>query len=324
VTAREFGKLRHGIAALPWEVLIAPGRAIKVSTSASRCRLYHTGAIAETVELGIADRLARHGRGAAAAAQPALKDGDAQQPATVLLRGSEDRFVVSIDSSGERLHRRGWRQENAAAPLRETLAAGLLALCDWEPSLALLDPMCGAGTIPIEAATQALGIAPGIDRSFAFEEWPLHAGAHQAAWQKMRDEAQDAARKGAHHAPHAPILGADRSAQAVDSARRNAERAGLAGELSIERRELTDARPTAERGLVLLNPPYGKRIGNSRTIGLLYREIGFVLRQHFRGWRAGVLVADRRLAESIRLPVAAALPLTNGGLRVTLLRFEIG
>ena len=320
VTAREFGKLRHGIASLPWEALIVPKRAIKVSTSASRCRLYHTGAIAENVEAGIADRLARHGRGAAAAGQAAIKDGELRQPQTVLLRGSEDRFVVSIDSSGERLHRRGWRQENAAAPLRETLAAGLLALCDWEPSLALLDPMCGAGTIPIEAATQALGIAPGIDRSFAFEDWPLHAGAHEAAWQKMRDEAQDAARRGAHHAP---ITGADRSAEAVDSARRNAERAGLAGELTIERRELTDARPTAERGLVLLNPPYGKRIGNPRTLGLLYREIGFVLRAHFRGWRAGVLVADRRLAESIRLPVAAALPLTNGGLRVTLLRFEI-
>ena len=320
VSAREFGKLRHGIAALPWEGLIAPGRAIKVSTSASRCRLYHTGAIGETVELGIGDRLARHGRGAATTAS-----GDASQVQAVLLRGIEDRFVVSIDSSGERLHRRGWRQENAAAPLRETLAAGLLALCDWEPSLALLDPMCGAGTIPIEAAAQALAIAPGLDRAFAFEEWPLHAGAHEAAWQRMRDEAQAAAaaRRGVPHAPHAPIVGADRSAEAVESARRNAERAGLAGEVSIERRELTDARATAERGLVLLNPPYGKRVGNPRTLGLLYREIGFVLRAHFRGWRAGVLVADRRLAESIRLPIAAALPLSNGGLRVTLLRFEI-
>ena len=229
VTAREFGKLRHGIAALPWEALIAPGRAIKVSTSASRCRLYHTGAIAETVELGIADRLARHGRGGATPAARRAATARRRSAQTVLLRGSEDRFVVSIDSSGERLHRRGWRQENAAAPLRETLAAGLLALCDWEPSLALLDPMCGAGTIPIEAAAQALGIAPGIDRSFAFEEWPLHAGAHQAAWQEMRDEAQDAARRGAHHAP---IAGADRSTEAVESARRNAERAGLASELT--------------------------------------------------------------------------------------------
>jgi putative N6-adenine-specific DNA methylase len=325
VTAREFGKLRHGIGALPWEALIAPGTALKISTSTSRCRLYHTGAIAETVELGIADRLARRAGKTAmatttATAPPAA--GEEPRTQTVLLRGLEDRFVVSVDSSGERLHRRGWRQENAAAPLRETLAAGLLALCDWEPSLALYDPMCGAGTIPIEACAQALGIAPGLERRFAFEDWPLHAGAHQAAWESLREQAL-AASAARRRQPHAPIVGADRSAEAVDSARRNAERAGLADELRIERRELVDARPIAERGLVLVNPPYGRRLGNRRTLGLLYLEIGFVLRTHFRGWRAGVLVADRQLADAIRLPVAAAFPLSNGGLRVTLLRFEL-
>jgi putative N6-adenine-specific DNA methylase len=248
--------------------------------------------------------------------------GEEPRTQTVLLRGLEDRFIVSVDSSGERLHRRGWRQENAAAPLRETLAAGLLALCEWEPSMALYDPMCGAGTIPIEACAQALGIAPGLERHFAFEDWPLHAGAHRAAWESLREQALAASAQ-RRRQPHAPIVGADRSAEAVDSARRNAERAGLADELRLERRELVDARPVADRGLVLVNPPYGRRLGNRRTLGLLYREIGFVLRSHFRGWRAGVLVADRQLADAIRLPVAAAFPLSNGGLRVTLLRFEI-
>src|SRR4029077_12632433 len=108
-----------------WEALIVPGRAIKVSTSASRCRLYHTGAIAETVELGIADRLARHGRAGAAA----MNDGETPQTQTVMLRGSEDRFVVSIDSSGERLHRRGWGQENGGAPPAAARGAGRVAAC---------------------------------------------------------------------------------------------------------------------------------------------------------------------------------------------------
>ena len=321
VRAREFGKLRHAIAALPWELLIAPGAAIKVSASTSRCRLYHTGAIAETVELGISDRLGQAPRAApdAPAALP---------PQTVMLRGLEDRFTVSVDSSGERLHRRGWRQESAAAPLRETLAAGLLALCDWDPSQPLVDPMCGAGTIPIEAGVQALGIAPGIDRRFAFEDWPLHQGALRAAWDEMKERAratseeqQRAAR--AEGAPAPMIQGSDRSAPAVDSARRNAERAGVGAVVRIERAELVDARPIAERGLVLINPPYGRRLGDRRTLGRLYREIGFVLRAHFSGWRAGVLVADRNLADAIRIPPVAEFPLSNGGLRVTLLRFEI-
>jgi putative N6-adenine-specific DNA methylase len=333
-TARDFGRLRHGLAALPWERFIPAGAKVDVSASTSRCRLYHTGAIAETVELAIADRLAKRGRAAATAPRGAGgapdAGGEAAAP-SVLVRGVEDRFVVSVDSSGELLHRRGWRQENAAAPLRETLAAGLLALCDWAPSTALFDPMCGAGTIPLEAAAQALGIAPGLQRGFAFERWPLHEEeSRRDAWARMRDEARASAQRAATAAaapiavPVAvPIVGADRSAEAIAGARRNAERAGLAGAVRLERAELTDARPPAERGLVLVNPPYGRRIGNPRALGLLYREIGFVLRSRFRGWRAGILVADRRLGDTLRLPVAASFPLNNGGLRVTLLRCEL-
>src|SRR5580698_5210532 len=157
VEAREFGKLRRRAAGLGWAAFIAPGAAFELRASASRSRLYHTGAIVETAALAIGDAV----KGAHVAAD------DESAEVSILVRGAEDRFTFSVDASGERLHRRGARVEVGVAPLRETLAAGLLALAGWDPSTPLVDPMCGAGTIVIEAALQAVDKAPGIERAFA-------------------------------------------------------------------------------------------------------------------------------------------------------------
>jgi len=321
VEGREFGKLRRRAAGLPWSTFVPPGASIEVRASASHCRLYHTGALAETTVLAVADAVA----GAHAAAPQTDAD------VTILVRGTDDRFMFSADASGERLHRRGARVETGAAPMRETLAAGLLALAGWDPSMALVDPMCGAGTIVIEAAIQSLDRAPGIDRHFALEKWPLFSsGAHAALTESLRSEALARVRS----APAAPIIGSDRDARAVESARHNAARAGLEAHIALGCRDVSDARPPADWapartgvvGLIIANPPYGRRLGDPRAAVRAYRDLGRALRAHFRGWRAAIVIPQRldAAADALQLSIAAKHPLRNGGLPIALCTGIIG
>jgi putative N6-adenine-specific DNA methylase len=314
VEAREFGKLRRGLAQLPWAPFVPAGATIGVRATTSRCRLYHTGAIAEQVVLGIGD-----------AVRDVRADGDDDRPAapatvTIYVRGVGDQFTFSVDSSGELLHRRGARTEVGAAPLRETLAAGLLALADWSPTTALFDPMCGAGTIPIEAAAQTLNLAPGLTRTFALEHWPLYAEHPEIA----RAALEDARARGL-EAPLSPVIiaGSDRDPRMITSARRNAERAGVSAQVTFTCADLADAKPPAVPGLVMLNPPYGRRLGDPRRIERTVRDLGRALRARFGGWRAGVLLPDRTPPEALGLPVGARFALTNGGLRVALLVCQV-
>ncbi|HTF35358.1 MAG TPA: SAM-dependent methyltransferase [Myxococcota bacterium] len=324
VEARDFARLRRRVSALPWRELVPFGAALQVKASAQRSRLFHTGAVEETVRFALADCLSRN---AGTLADPQ------RDSVTVLARGEDDRWTLSIDSSGELLHRRGWRLEAAHAPLRETLAAALLLLCEWDPATALVDPMCGAGTVPIEAVAIALQRAPGLGRSFAFEQWPCF---DSGSWERERAAAKAALRDG----PIAPILGFDRSPSAVESARRNAERAGVARHLRIEELALaelraprfrplrsrddvlqTGARPP--RGLVLANPPYGRRLGNAQRARAAYTELGRVLRERFRGWQVGILSAHPAHTACLRLGPPVVHTLRNGGIRVELLRFAL-
>ena len=313
--AREFGKLRHQLARLPWEQVLPAGVPVRVSASASHCRLYHTGAIDETVRAAIGDRT---GQAPEKAATPSASDDASGAAPLVLVRGIDDVWTVSVDSSGERLNRRGWRTEAGEAPLRETLAATLLELAGWTPGQALLDPMCGAGTIPIEAATAALGLAPGRGRAFAFERWPAFAQAGGDDWAALRERAEADRRDSL----AAPIVASDRSAEAVATARANAERAGVAAHVTFAERALGEVTAPAATGLFVANPPYGGRLGARRDLPALYREMGTVLRSRFAGWRAAVVVPDARLASAFRLPVTGSHRLFHGGLSVHLLLLQ--
>jgi putative N6-adenine-specific DNA methylase len=304
--AREFAKLRHRAAALPWEPFVDAARPLAVSATQSGSRLYHTGALAENLVAAVGDHL-RASVGVDAGGQK------------ILLRGDADQWTVSVDSSGELLHRRGWRQETAHAPMRETLAAALLMLCEWDPTTPFVDPMCGAGTLPLEAAAWALRWAPGLARDFACRSWPAH---DEARWQAAH-AAAEAARRTALPTPGF-IVGSDRSAAAIAAAQRNAERAGLLPHVQLARAELDEVHAPAGRGLCLINPPYGRRIGDPRALRRLYADIGRVLRTRFAGWQAALLAADSRLIDAVGVEVAAMHPLLNGGLRVSLVRLDLG
>jgi putative N6-adenine-specific DNA methylase len=307
--ARDFAKLRRLGARLPWRSFVPEGAKLAVRASASKSRLYHTGAITENLLLAVRD--------AVPGVREAEKDEDADL--VLLARVVDDRFTISADASGERLHRRGARTEAGAAPLRETLAAGLLALADWNPSLALVDPMCGTGAIAIEAAMQAADRAPGLERAFAIEHWPIFDAKDAAA---LRDEARARVRNDSGGA--ASIFGSDRDARAIDSAQRNAARAGVEARITFTCRAAADVRAPAPSGLVVTNPPYGRRLGDPRAAARGYRDLGLALRAHFHGWRAAILVPatldpDRALA----LRGAKRFALRNGGLPVSLVVGEV-
>lgn len=316
-TARDFAALKRGLAAVPWTRYAAPATPVLARATAHRSRLYHTGAIVDRV----LETLGERGLGPAPD-QPAsaeAADGDAALGAGVLgvfLRAESDRFTVSIDTSGELLHRRGWRTEGGEAPLRETLAAALLQLADWNGQSPLCDPTCGSGTIAIEAALLACGRAPGIGRTFAFQTWPSYREARFLALCQTLVAAE-------RRPPPGWIFARDISPAAVEVSRRNAERAGVADIVHFACADVSASQlPARERcppGLVLCNPPYGKRIGEG-DLRRLYRAIGRFSRSA-PGWRLGLLCPSTGsgpgLAQAAERHVTAHR-LMNGGLRVAL------
>jgi putative N6-adenine-specific DNA methylase len=310
VKARDFAPLRRGLAKLPWRGFVPADRALRIDVSTSHCRLYHTSALADTVSLAIEDCVGKLPEREKRI--EVSEDGDSTR---ILLRGQDDRFVASVDSSGALLHRRGWRLEAGAAPMRETLAAGILALCEYDPTLPFVDPMCGSGTIAIEAATLARKIPPGAGRKFAFERWPSH---DEPLWQGLRAAAGIPSL-----APIvAPIFASDRDGRAVEIARRNALRAKVDGDIRFAMAAFGEGEIPSQPGLVVINPPYGRRLGQRQQAFRLGRSIGQTLLARYPGWRAAVLCPDPAFLAAVaagarRAPVKT-YTLRNGGLRVQL------
>jgi putative N6-adenine-specific DNA methylase len=222
--------------------------------------------------------------------------------------------MVSLDSSGELLHKRGWRTETGSAPLRETLAAAILRLCHYQSQQPFVDPMCGSGTFSIEAASMARNVPPGFQREFAFTAWPCHD--HQA-WKTLRTQIPNPTTE-----PFGPILASDRDPQAIKTAQRNAERAGLLPFISIQSAPLEQIAVPPGPGLVVVNPPYGHRLGDRRELSRTFRALGQRLRQAFPSYRAAILCPDRPALEAItagcRWRPDEILPLRNGGLQIFL------
>jgi putative N6-adenine-specific DNA methylase len=300
-----FHELVSGTAALPWERWVAPGRPLAVRVESRRSRLYHEKAVAERIAQGVGRRLKT-------APPPLVKAGPdgADGAQLVFTRLDGDLCVLSVDSSGAPLHRRGWRQATAKAPLKETLAAALLLASRWDRRSPLLDPFCGAGTIPIEAALMAAGIPPGAGRRFAFQDWPSF---DPALWESVRAAS---ARPPAD--PFPVILGSDRDAGAVEAARGNAERAGVAGRVRFDCLPLSAASPPREPGWLVANPPYGVRVSEGKDLRDLYAALGNFARAKCPGWRMAVMCADARLLSMTDFSFDRSLSTLNGGIPVRL------
>jgi putative N6-adenine-specific DNA methylase len=228
-----------------------------------------------------------------------------------------DRAVLSLDSSWDSLHKRGYRPIQTIAPMNEALAAGLLLQSGWDPATPLVDPLCGSGTFCIEGAWIALNRAPGLTRKwFAFQGW---IDFDRPLWNAIRDDARRAVLK---ELP-APIHGSDNHPGALSLARASAKSAGVGHLIHFTRRDVREARPpeASAPGVVICNPPYGERIGEEKEWIGLYTALGETIAEHWPGWRLFVFTSNARLARKIRLPVRGRMPFFNGKLECQLWEF---
>lgn len=296
--AHTFAELERHARKIPWAEYLTAESAVTFRVTSRKSKLYHQDAVAQ--------RLSE----AAGHAVPGLRLESEAAPLFVV-RLFRDRCTVSADGSGELLHRRGYRQETAKAPLRETLASALLLAAGWDATQPLLDPMCGSGTIAIEGALIARRIAPGLGRTFAFERWPRF---DRRAWTAVH-EAATADRLAT---ASVPILASDRDAGAVAAAEANAMRAGVAGDIQFRRAALSAIDPPRVPGLLATNPPYGVRVGERLRLRDLYAQLGNIARKKCVGWRVAMLSPHRELEAQVGLPFEWLGDATNGGLRVRL------
>ena len=281
-----------------WGEVLRPDVPIRVEASCKGSRIYHAGAAAQRIERAIREEL-----GAPVSDEAAV---------VIKARIDDDLCTISVDTSGESLHKRGHKEAVNKAPMRENLASLFLRQCGFDGSEPVVDPMCGSGTFVIEAAEIAAGLDPGRSRRFAFEQL---ASFDAAAWQRLRGGGS-----AGNAVPAVRFYGSDRDAGAIDMSRANAERAGVAHLTEFRQHAVSDlTAPDGPPGLVVVNPPYGARIGDKKPLYGLYHALGQTLLTRFSGWRVGLVTNEASLAAATGLPFAPpAGTVSHGGLRVSL------
>jgi putative N6-adenine-specific DNA methylase len=282
-----FHSFQKGLGAIPWSEWLPEGAGVQVSVTADKeSKLYHTGAVEE--------------RAMETLARPIGEQG-------VLVRILRDIVTVSLDASGAPLHHRGWRGPAGKAPLRESLGAALVTASEWDVRSPLVDPFCGSGTIAIEAALIARRMAPGRNRSFAFQEWPTFDA---DGWARLlRGADGDVVEK----CP--PIVASDRDAGAIAATLENAARAGVGGNVEAVQRAVSDLALPARPGWIVSNPPYGVRVGGG-DIRNLYDRFGAVLRERAVGWHVALLASSETPVARLHLNMRPTLATLNGGIDV--------
>jgi putative N6-adenine-specific DNA methylase len=304
-------ELYAAVRALDWSQYLTPEHTLAVDANVRDSHITHSKYAALRVKDAVCDQFVeRVGR------RPSV---DVDEPMVGLnLHVYRDRAVLSLDSSGESLHKRGYRPVLTKAPLNEALAAAIVLLTGWSGEVPFIDPMCGSGVLPIEAAWVALRRPPGLTRRrFGFQGWMDY---DVRLWTGLRDEA----RRGVLKQLPAPVGGSDVRRDAVSSAAGNARAAGIGHLLRFEVKDVRDFRPPERPpGVIVCNPPYGERIGEEKELKPLYRALGEVLYQRCPGWRAFVFTGNAKLARELGMKPARRVPLMNGKIPCELLEFDL-
>lgn len=310
--ASSFAELERRAKHVPWGRFVRARDHVRFRVTCHKSALYHSDAVAERLMESAAAVT-----GCAAVTDPeALEDHEGMSAEQLfVVRIDHDTVTLSADSSGTLLHKRGYRQASAKAPMRETLAAAMLLSSGWQSSQPVLDPMCGSGTIPIEAALIARRIAPGLHREFRFERWP---GFDRGTWSELRDQAMS----GMLDRAPASIVAADRDPGAIAATASNADRAGVSADLTLLQQPLSASAPgdASERGWIITNPPYGVRIGTD--VRDLYAKFGSMMREEFRCWQLGILSAGPELERQLRLPLEQVFETKNGGIPIRFMAIQ--
>ena len=324
-------KLYGGVKSIRWSEHLDAKRTLAVDFASSRSQITHTHFGALKVKDAIVDQL-RSTLGERPNVDPSRPD------VRVNVHLNADVATVSIDLSGDSLHKRGYRAPGGAEPgprapgtshapasLKENLAAAILMAAGWpkhareNPDAAFLDPMCGSGTLPIEAAMMAANRAPGLRREYhGFVGWVPHAA---GVWKELLEEARDLEIRDKKKLPR--IEGTDRDFRAVRTALANVERAGFTGRVHIEKREFSDSKPSASQGLIVLNPPYGERLGEIEELMPVYEGMGDIFKQRFKGWDGAVFTGSPELSKVIGLRAARRVVFYNGAIECRLFTYEL-
>lgn len=313
---RALGELERKAGTIDWKVWLVPGIPVRLRVSCKKSRLYHQKAVAER----LGNSLQAAGWTVSTGADPG-EETEEESPGSsqfqmLVVRIFRDECTISLDTSGELLHRRGYRLASGKAPLRETLAAGLILASRWSPESPLIDPFAGSGTIPIEAALIARRIPPGRQRSFAFQRWPWWSA---DSWKALIAQADAEALA---QVP-APIQASDRDAGAITSMTANAGRAGVVADLSISRTAVSGLTPPDGQGALISNPPYGVRVGEQGELRDLYARLGQVAHSRLAGWRLNLLVPAFPMEKQIKLDWQELFRSKNGGLPVRAISAQV-
>jgi putative N6-adenine-specific DNA methylase len=324
---RDEHDIYRAVREVDWPAWITPAQTLRVDVSAQRSPLQSLNFAALRVKDAVCDTL-RDAQGA----RPSVDTRSPDLPLALFV--GPEHFTLYVDLSGEALFKRGWREVKGEAPLKETLAAAMLAAAGWQgrpEDGPLLDPCCGAGTIVIEAAQMACGIAPGLQRHFAFERMqPFRT--HMAEWRDLQRAA-----KARQHASAVPIFAGDVSFRMTDFATRNAERAGVKGAIEFKTMDALQRPPPAPAGTILMNPPYGERIApkgqgsqasresfeGGGSAGDFFGALAAHWKRHYAGWTAWLLSPEPKLPGLMRLKESRRVPMWNGAIECRMFRFDL-